>query len=936
MNTRPLDKFARSARRQLHEQVAARLERVLRTDSAELREHAPALQKLKDEIKATSQAAVVERVAYTWFNRFCALRFMDVNHYTRIGIVSPVDGQFQPEILAEAKMGHVDEELVPDKRRRQILDLLGGSAPSRDPQGEAYRLLVVAACNSYHRAMPYLFESIADYTELLMPDDLLSGNSILAYTREALTPDACQDVEVIGWLYQFYIAEKKDEVFAALKQGSKISEQDIPSVTQLFTPDWIVRFLVDNSLGRLWMLSRPQSRLIERMSYYIRPDQTQAEYLRVASPEDLRVGDSAVGAAHMLTYAFDLLYAIYEEEGYNPPDIPRLILTQNLFGMEIDERAGALAAFALTMKACAKDRRFLKRGVRPNICVLHSIFLTETELASAPWRQQMAKNLIDLPMLDALTADLHKMEQAGLVGSLLRPQLTLQQIADVRARIGAADTLFAHGLNERVLDALDQLEFLARHHHVVVANPPYMGGKGMNAELSDFAQSEYPDSKADMFAMFIERNLDLAKQGGLVAMITMQSWMFLSSYEKLRAKLLDQQTLLTMAHLGAKAFDSIGGEVVSTTAFVIERVHRPEYKGSYVRLVDGNSEAEKEAALRTALASPLHRASAADFKKIPGAPIAYWVSERIFAIFRDEQSLGNKTLARQGLATGDNDLFARLWHEVPLIDICFHAKSCEETFNLAAKWFPYNKGGEFRKWFGNILYVVDWQNDGQRIRNFRDGNGKLRSRPQNTRCYFREGITWSDVTSGELSCRYLPSGNIYDISGHSAFPVGDHDLYGILAYLNTRFCMRLAKVLNPTLHFQIGDYSNLPYPSRFISECVAIAAKRNVEIGQTRLGFLRNLLGLHHPAPAAARAPPGHAGRHLRQPAPPLAGDDRRDAAAGEENNRIFIDAYGLQDELTPDVPLHEITLTCNPHYRYSAGKSDAEYEAMLLADTMR
>ncbi|MFO7632837.1 MAG: hypothetical protein R6W76_09870, partial [Caldilinea sp.] len=314
MDTRTLEKFARSARRQLHEQVGARLERVLRTDSAEVRGYAAAVEKLKDEINATSREAVVERVAYTWFNRFCALRFMDVNHYTAVGVVSPAAGFTQPELLQEAKQGQIDASLPVDRQR--VLDLLSGRLPAREPQQEAYRLLLVATCNGYHDAMPFLFEPIADYTELLMPDDLLSEASIVQAVRDALTPDACQDEEVIGWLYQFYIAEKKEAVFAALKQGKKIAAEDIPAATQLFTPHWIVRFLVENSLGRLWMLNRPLSRLVDRLDFYIRPEQDETDFIRVVSPEDLRVGDIAVGAAHMLTYAFDLLYAIYEEEGY--------------------------------------------------------------------------------------------------------------------------------------------------------------------------------------------------------------------------------------------------------------------------------------------------------------------------------------------------------------------------------------------------------------------------------------------------------------------------------------------------------------------------------------------------------------------------------------------------------------------------------------------
>ncbi|MGB3220614.1 MAG: hypothetical protein WBD79_24715, partial [Anaerolineae bacterium] len=362
MDIKALEKFAQAARRQLQEQVAAKLDRVLKTDSAELRGKAETLRELREQIRRTSRKAVIERAAYTWFNRFCSLRFMDVNRYTALGVVSPAAGFTQPEILQEAKQGVIEDDLARFLDRGAVADLLGGRQRASDPQGEAYRLLLVGICNQYHETMPSMFEPIADYTELLLPDDLLSASSILQGVRDALTAEACQDVEVIGWLYQFYISEKKDEVFAALKNNRKIAAEDIPAATQLFTPHWIVRYLLENSLGRLWLLNRPGSRLAARMPYYIAPLEPETDFLRLTSPEEIRLCDPAAGSGHMLTYAFDLLYAIYEEEGYNQSDIPRLILDKNLYGIEIDERAGALAAFALTMKARGRDRRFLKRG----------------------------------------------------------------------------------------------------------------------------------------------------------------------------------------------------------------------------------------------------------------------------------------------------------------------------------------------------------------------------------------------------------------------------------------------------------------------------------------------------------------------------------------------------------------------------------------------
>jgi hypothetical protein len=866
---------------------------------------------------------------------------MDANHYTPVGVVSPAAGFTQPEILQEAKQGVIDADLPVDRQR--VADLLGGRLPARDAQQEAYRLLLVASCNRLHGAMPYLFEPIADYTELLLPDDLLSEASILHAVRETLSEAVCQDEEVIGWLYQFYIAEKKEAVDAKVKAGGKVEADELPAKTSLYTPDWIVRFLVDNSLGRLWMANRPQSQLAKRMAYYIRPEQGTPNFVRVTSPEELRVGDSAAGSAHMLLYAFELLYAMYEEEGYNPPDIARLILEKNLYGMEIDARAAALAAFALTMKARRYDRRFLRRGVRPHICVLHSVRITAQELVTTPWLAKLGATLTDLPVRDALLHDLEAATLLDNVGSLLRPQLTLAQIARVREVIGAADDLFTHGFNERVLDVLAQVEYLARRHHVVVANPPYLG-KGMNEELSDFAKQEYPDSKADMFAMFIERNLELAKQGGLVAMITMQSWMFLSSYEKLRGKLLDHETLLTMAHLGAKAFDSIGGEVVSTTAFVVEHAHRPDYNGSYVRLVDGNSEAEKEAALRAALTtplaprdSPLHRASAADFKKIPGAPIAYWVSRKFSAVVEVATSLESLATLKEGLTTGNNDLFLRYWYEVATDQLGIAMTSQLSALESGRRWFPYNKGGSFRRWYGNNDYVVDWFDSGRRIHDYAGvpldfGGAPVRAK----RYYFDAGITWTRVSSASSAFRLFDKGFIFDSTGPSIFPESA-DAYVLTCALNSKPTRVFLELVAPTLDFRLGPVGRTPILETFLDDdtisttgqrCVAIT-KSDWDAYETSWDFttLPLLRPAHRQATLAATY--AHLRRHWQQ----MTDEMQR---LETENNRIFIDAYGLQDELTADVLLHEITLTCNPHYRYGAGKSDDEYARLLLADTLR
>ena len=493
MDTNALKKFAQAARNLLIDQVTAKLDRVLAEDSAERRGAPQAIKDLEAAIRRQDKRQVIEQVAYTWFNRFSALRFMDANGYTQVRIVSPADGATRPEILAEAANG-----TLPDGAPEHIAALLDGRTPSSDPQAEAYRQLLVHACNQWHGPMPFLFEQINDFTELLMPEDLLSPDSILARLRDVMTEDACVDVEIIGWLYQFYISEKKDQVFAGLKKNVKITAENIPAATQLFTPHWIVRYLVENSLGRLWLLNRPASTLAAKMDYYIAPVEAETDFLRIAKPEDIRICDPACGSGHMLTYAFDLLYAIYEEEGYEADTIPALILTHNLTGVEIDDRAGALAAFALVMKAAARlgRRRFLRMGVTPDICVLQNVSFTPAEM------QDVAAVVGRDLFTDELRETLGQFEQAKNFGSLIVPKLRdpAEALRVVAARDFASDLLLKD-VQERVVAVLRMAEALSPKYHVVVANPPYMGGKGMNAAIANWSSKQFPRSQSDLYSM---------------------------------------------------------------------------------------------------------------------------------------------------------------------------------------------------------------------------------------------------------------------------------------------------------------------------------------------------------------------------------------------------------------------------------------------------
>lgn len=936
MDTNGLKKFAQSARNLLIDQVTARLDMVLAEGAAARREHPKAIAKL--EVAANSNRAhVIEQAAYTWFNRFTALRFMDVTGLTNPRVVSPADGATRPEILAEAMAGN-----LPDRARPEIAEYLNGTRPAHDGQAEAYRLLLIHACNEWHGVMPYMFEradmldQAEDYTELLIPDDLLSPDSILARLREVMTEEACQDVEIIGWLYQFYISEKKDQVFAGLKKNQKITAENIPAATQLFTPHWIVRYLVENSLGRLWLLNRPQSKLAVKMDYYIAPEEPETDFLKITRPEDIRICDPACGSGHMLTYAFDLLYEIYAEEGHDAAEIPGLILKHNLTGIEIDDRAGALAAFALSMKAAAKlgRRRFLRMEAKPGIVVLQDVRFTPAEMQDAA--AVVGKDLFT----DELRETLAQFEQAKNIGSLIVPKLRdpAETLRVVEARDFGSDLLLKE-VQERVVAVLRMAEALSSKYHVAVANPPYMGGKGMNGELGDFVKATYPDSKSDLFAVFMERALGLCLQRGLMAMINMQSWMFLSSYEKLRVKLLSDAMILSMAHLGERAFDSIGGAVVSTTAFVIENAHGLNHEGTFVRLVDGASEAEKEAQLKEAIQNPncgwFYRAKAEDFEKIPGSPIAYWLSEQAASSFSVFPALGELATTRLGMTTANNALFTRHWPEVSCRRISFSSVSSSEFQRSGCRWLPYNKGGAYRRWYGNMDFLLDWDDDGHAIKNYGADEGHIRSTVPNTEYYFRECLTWSKISSGIPSFRYRPGGSIFDVAGACVFaPPEDLPILG--AVLNTPVPVVLLSVLSPTLNFEGGQMGKLPIVTEqslrtkaatVFERCVS-NSKSDWDAYETSWDFTTlPLLAPDHRAETLSATY-----TNLRTHWQGMTDEMRR---LEEENNRIFIDAYGLADELTPEVPIEEITLTCNPAYRYGVKGTEEDREARLRENTV-
>lgn len=902
METSELKSFATWARKALINEVSARVAAVLAPGSPARIELPKSVSALEAAIKEAGggdagRATVADRVAYTWFNRIIALRFMDANGYTGIGVVSPQSGLdvSQPEILGAAKRGGFDDDAVSPSVRKTVLALLDGTRPSGDPQGEAYALLLTEYCRHWHRAMPFMFEREGDFTELLMPANLLADESVLNRAVTVMTKDVCQDVEVIGWLYQFYIAERKDEVFAGFKKGKKAGAAEIPAATQLFTPHWIVRYLVENSLGRLWMLNRPNSRLVEHMDYYIAPLDEETDFLKVRGPEELTVMDPACGSGHMLTYAFDLLYAIYEEEGYAPSEIPGLILTNNLFGTEIDARASSLAAFALTMKARGRQRTFFNKQIGPRISVIEAISFSPEEL------DFLVTTRGDR---DEEAGFWNQFVEADILGSLI------QADANVTARLGhhlstlgdVSDLLRAHTI-ERAKRVVSLAEYLTPRYAVAIANPPYMGSKNMAASLAEYLTARFPDAKADLYAAFIERCHTLISRG-FVAMITMQSWTFQTTFRKFRDSLLAANPLVAMVGLGPGAFDSFGGEVVNTSAFVTSRKGSHSTVGAFYRM-NGRGEAAMAAEFLAALqTNALSRIVTSEFEAFPNSVIAYWLTPKQANRLSHDAPLSSVADARVGLQTGDNDRFLRAWWEVS-----FTTTQMGVADESHPRWLPYSKGGPFRKWFGNIELVVDWSQDGFVIKNNRDAAGKLRARPQNQTYYGRPAVEWSDIGQPILGARLREAGTMFDVVSMSIFSRIDDEseLLTYLAYLNSSVADLFIKAVAPGMHANTGYVSALPWrsPANFSdvtarAKCCVEIAKRNWRRRETTAEFCKVDLVTETDETVADT---------VQMILNRFAEDESALARAETQNNSSFIELFGLDGEANPEVSAAEVTL---------------------------
>lgn len=739
-------------------------------------------------------AQTMEEAAYTWFNRFAALRYMQAHNRLPISVrVLPDAPGEAPQLLREAQ----DVEL-PGADMGRVLDMLSAS----DADG-LYKYLLIALCNALSESLPGMFEQISDATELLFPDGLLRADSVLGEMAK-LDADSWNEIQVVGWLYQYYNTQLKDETFELLRKNVKITRDRIGPATQLFTPEWIVNYMVENSLGRLWLEGHPDANLRMKWRYYM--DEAEqapevaaklAEIRRERSriqPEQIRVLDPCMGSGHILVYAFDVLMEIYRSVGYTDRDAARSIVENNLYGLDIDDRAAQLAYFAVMMKACEYDRRFLKRGVQPHVCAIReSAALTLEQLHTLGTERTLAERL------------LRCFADAKEYGSILHADFTPEELNRLDARLAEmegdggnlldmADRAAAHAA---IAPLMEQARILARKYDAVITNPPYMGASGMNEKLSRFVKDNYPDSKSDLFAVFMERCGEMLNEKGYQAMITQHAWMFLSSYEKLRGKL-QARELISMAHLGPRAFEDIGGEVVQTTAFVLQRNHTSGYRGHYARLIEPTTQDGKEEMFLAE--TNRYIAQQENFKKIPGMPVAYWVSEAIFKAFKEGRNIQEYIDTFQGIITGDNDKFLRLWFELENARIAFGKKQMQDIDLNTTYWIPYNKGGNFRKWYGNQEYVVYWKNGPL---------DKTRGKQSFSEYYLKEYVSWSYITSSTLASRYFPNGFLWDVSGSGIFDKSNMLLY-LQCFIGSIVGLAFLQIINPTINYQVENIAQLP------------------------------------------------------------------------------------------------------------------------------
>ena len=799
-------------------------------------------QELIKQIKEKGYQQVMEEVAYTWFNRFIALRFMEVNNYlpSHIRVFSDASGAFKPEILNDVL--HLD---LPGLDSGKVAEYI----ESNDTEA-LYRYLLLTQCNALNSALPVMFERMGGYTEMLLPNNILRQDSVLGHMVSDIPEEDWQDaVQIIGWLYQYYNTELKDDTFAQLKKNVKITKERIPAATQLFTPDWIVRYMVENSLGRLWLEGHPNAELHDGWKYYLdeakqEPDvedqlaKLREEY-KTIKPEEIKVIDPCMGSGHILVYAFDVLMQIYTSAGWDQREAAQSILKNNLFGLDIDDRAAQLAYFAVMMKARQYDRRLLTRGIQPNVYSIR-----ESNGIQAMTIEYFHKN--DPKLKSDIERIVTEMRDAKEYGSILN--ITPVDFTGLYARFDEIH----NDINMMQMSALDELlplvkcaEVLAQKYDVVVTNPPYMAVSNAGAKVNDYVKKNFPDSKADLFAVFIERCGQMAKKNGYQAMITQHAWMFLSSFERMRECLLRSVDIVSLAHLGVGTFVDLNSKVVQSVSFVFQNAHVVDYTGRYDRLFEQQGLYEDNQEKEKWLISGKHKflTRQEDFARIPGSPVAYWVSNHLLETFSN-QLVGNVVIPRHGLATSDNNRFLKLWHEV-----CLGKTSLLTKCDFTKKWFPMNKGGSFRKWYGNLEWIINYENDGQEIKAFAVELYKSASRTiQNTQFYFLEGLTWSALTSGALSFRWTDVGAIFGSGAHCAFADDEENLLYGLALLNGKVSTLYLSIMSPTLNTNVDDIRATPLIIKgrdmvvlLVRECVNIS-KSDWDSYETSWDFKRNPL----------------------------------------------------------------------------------------------
>lgn len=860
-------------------------------------------EKLISQINEKGYEQVIEEVAYTWFNRIIAIRFMEVNDYLPSGI----------RILSSEDKSKVEPDAI--REVRTLIDEIGLDTDAvykyqdeNDTDG-LFKYIFKTQCNELNKIMPVMFDKINDYTELLLPDKLLAENSVVRSLVNDIDEEDFKDqVEIIGWMYQYYISEKKDQVFADLKKNKKINKENIPAATQLFTPDWIVKYMVENSLGRLWLEGHPDEELQSTWKYYLEeakqePEvQAKLEKIREESknlrPEDITVLDPSMGSGHILVYAFDVLYQIYESAGYSEREIPRMILENNLYGLDIDDRAGQLAYFALMMKARSKYRRFFRdlerNPIELNVCsIQESNGLTKEDIEYFANGDEKLKK--DLEYLVEVFTD------AKEYGSILEVrEVDFEGLENRLKEIEEAIVLISINKNNvlnKVPNLVNQGKIMIKKYDVCTTNPPYMGSKGMGDKLLKYSKEHFKNSYLDLCTIFIERCIRYSKDNGYTALITMHSWMFLSSYSELRYKIINNIYISNLVHLGTRAFNEIGGEVVQTVSWIM-RNNKIKYNGKYIRLVDYNSSELKQYEYFNNRNTYI--CTKDNFYSIPGFIIAYWASKAILDIFENSNKLGNIIPPKQGLITGDNDRFLRLWYEVGLNNLAL-------KYSKNSMWYPINKGGEFRRWYGNKSYVVNWKNNGYDIKNFTDSKGKLRSRPQNLNHNFNKSISWSLITSGKFSVRYYDNNFMFNVAGISCFPY-EEILNYLLAYLNTEVSEYFSKILNPTMNSNVGDIANIPIIINddkkiqvdFITTSNINIAKKDWDSFETSWDFKK------HPI---IEFKSNNIQNSFNSWSEFTEKQFTQLKSNEEELNKIFIDIYGLQDELTPEVEDKDITI---------------------------